>query len=381
VSLDERGRTAGRATLATFEALTNVDQDYEQLVHRRRSQRRTRTVAVAIVAVAAVVATFSARGALRADPTPQPAQPAPTHTALGLTAPLIAPESLLDVRTMGFHVEPVPDFDPEGPGAGWSIDRNGQTVTLRWGQVADEVQVRVLYQGEPPPLDADVSGHVADVHIHGAVGMYYERPGGRYPIGGDFDAALAWEYAPGSWASVSAHSDRKDPGPQRLRTALTEVAEAVAAGGDPVRIPLQAHALPTSMPGLSELRGVGVHKGASGWEAGVDFEKIQITTVRGTVAEACDGYEGGTETFTYQGHAGCLTGEGATDQPPAGTAFNYVNAIALQIGDTVRTVVPQASGDWFASHIKRWKQVLAGLKVAQLDDESTWVDLRAVLGA
>jgi hypothetical protein len=348
-------------------------------------------VALAVVVVAAVVAIFSAQGALRAGPTPQPAQPSPTH-GLGLTAPLIAPKSLLDVRTLGFHVEPVPGFDPEGLAAGWSIDNDGQTVTLRWDDVADKVDVTVLYQGQPSPLTLAAWGHVENIMIHGASGHYVELPGGPYStIGGDFEAAVEWEYAPASWASVSARSDRRDPGPQRLRAALVEVAEAVAAGGDPVRLPLRLNAVPTSLmpvtgpggPGgaSSALRGVGVHKGRSGWEARLDFEMLGITAGAGTVPETCALYGGGIETFTYQGHAGCVNGEGASDQPPPGTAFNYVYAIALQTGGTVRQVVPRDTGDWFSYHIKEWKQVLAELTVVQLDDESTWVDVKAAVGA
>jgi hypothetical protein len=297
---------------------------------------------------------------------------------VGLTAPLIAPKSLLDVQTMGFHVGPVPGFDPEGPGAGWSIDSDSQTVTLRWDEVADKVDVKVRYQGRG--LSPAGWGDVRDVTIHGASGRYLELPGGPYGLGG-FDAAVVWEYAPNSWASVSARSDRDSPGSQRLRAALIEVAEAVAAGGDPVRLPLRMNALPASMPALPALTGVGVHHGRDGLEARLDFGTLAITAGTGTAPEACALSYGGMETFTHQGHPGCLNGEGASDQPPPGTAFNFVYAIALQVGDTVRVVLPSNTGDWFAYHIKEWKQVLAELTVAQLDDESTWVDVKAAVGA
>jgi hypothetical protein len=112
----------------------------------------------------------------------------------------------------------------------------------------------------------------------------------------------------------------------------------------------------------------------------LEFGKLEITAGPGAVPQACEMYGGGIETFTYQGHAGCLTGEGATDQPPPGTAFNYVNAIALQVGETVRAVTPNDSGDWFSYHIKEWKQLLAGLTVAQLDNKATWVDVKAATG-
>jgi hypothetical protein len=388
VSIEDRGRTAGRATVVTFEASTDVGQDYAELVRRRRSQRRTRMAALAIVAVTVVVAVFSARGGLRAGPPPQPVQPPPTH-GVGLTAPLIAPKSLLDVRTLGFRVEPVSGFDAAGLGAGWSIENDGQQVTLRWDEVRDQVDVTVLYQGQPAPLYLGEWGHVEDVTIHGASGHYVQQPWGLIAsIGGDFNAAVEWEYAPDSWAWVSAFSDRGDPGPQRLRAALIEVAEAVAAGGVPVRVPVRMHPFTSSMPEVSTLSGMGVHRRSGGWEGRLEFGKLGITAGPATVPEVCDMY-GGSETFTYQGHSGCVAGEGGTDQPPPGTAFNSVYAVALQVGDAVRVAdvrgrglgVPNASNtDWFAYHIKEWKQLLAGLTVAQLDDETTWVDVRAAAG-
>jgi len=47
----------------------------------------------------------------------------------------------------------------------------------------------------------------------------------------------------------------------------------------------------------------------------------------------------------------------------------------------VRAVGGWHTDDSFAYHIKEWKQVLAGLTVAQLDDEATWVDVKAAMGA
>ena len=75
--VDDRGRIAGQRTVSTFQASTDVAADYDELLHRRRSQRRNRAVAIAASVVVAVVAVFSVQANLAADPQPQPMQPAP----------------------------------------------------------------------------------------------------------------------------------------------------------------------------------------------------------------------------------------------------------------------------------------------------------------
>ena len=354
---------------------------------RRRVRRIHRllgtAVAVGLVSVGAAVSLLigarSAGDSQPAGPT-TPATTTPAPDGLGLTTPLVAPTSVRDVSALGFHVAPVPGFDPQGVGAGWSIDDDGQTVTLWWNEVADEVDVTVLYQGESPPLDPSVWGHAEEVTVHGVAGHYVERPGGPYNIDGAFDAALAWEFAPESWAYVWTRSDRGDPGPERLRSGLMDVADAVAAGGDPARVPVHTGPFPPSMPALSAFSGVGVHMGRNGWETTMAFDRMRIMAGPGKASEACARFDGGTETFTYRGHAGCLKGEGSTDQPPEGTSFNFVNALALQTGDIVRTVIPSVrTGEGPEYPIKDLKQAIAQLTVAPLEDPSTWFELKAAI--
>lgn len=75
--LDDRGRVAGQRTVTTYEASTDVGADYDELLHRRRSQRRNRAGALAAFAVVAVLAVLSVQAHLTTDPQPQPMQPAP----------------------------------------------------------------------------------------------------------------------------------------------------------------------------------------------------------------------------------------------------------------------------------------------------------------
>lgn len=363
----------------------------EDLRRGRRRVRRQRGVVAGgvVVAVASVVAVVSLVVGADSGERTQPTGPASSHSSpdgLGLTTPLVAPTSLTDVRERGFHVEPLSGFYPHGMGAAWAIDGEGQTQSLRWAEVADAVTVTVRYQGAPPPTDTylDTYGwsHRENVTIHGRPGYYYEEPGGMYGIGGAFAALVAWEYAPDSWAYVSAHSDRMDPGPARLRAALVEVAEAIRPGGEPVRVPMRARAFPSSLPPVS--RPTGVHL-ALGTPA-VDFGPHLTLTVRASTGPMCvpspDG--GGVESFTYRGHSGCLSGYGATDQPPPGTSFNNLDAISLKIGDTIRTFTIVRNdyidnGNAPEYPIADLKRALAGLTVAPLDDESTWFDLKAAL--
>lgn len=304
---------------------------------RRRVRRQRRLVAggVALV-VAAVVAAVTLSTAGGSAEHTQPIGPSPTRTTsgpapdgLGLTAPLIAPKSLLGVRQFGFHVEPLAGFDPEGLQAGWSIDKEGQTVTLRWDEVADRAIVNVRYQGAAPGAPYGSYSHDEDVTIHGVVGHYFEEPGGLLDVGGGFAAYVAWEYAPDSWAYVSAHSDRLDPGPDRLRSALVELAEAVRAGGDPVRVPVRTGAFPSSLPAASSLSRVGMTT-VGGWETTLEFGHWRVVV-------------------------------------PSG-------------GPTTRSVEPIAIDGGPEYPIADLRQALAHLTVAPQDDVSTWFDLKTALG-
>jgi len=261
----------------------------DDLRRGRRRVRRDRRLVLGGVAlgVASVVAAVSLSGGGPAART-EPLVPSPTRTTsaatpdgLGLTAPLVAPKSLLDVRTFGFHVKSLPGFDPEGPQAGWAIDEEGQTLTLRWVEVADRMMVNVRYQGASAPTQYGSYSRPEEVRIHGTVGHYYEAPGGYYGLGGSWAAYVTWEYAPDSWAYVSAHSDRLDPGSDRLRSALLEVAEAVTPGGDPVRVPVRTGAFPPSLPAASSLSRVGMAAvPGGGWETAFEFGAWRATIMR-----------------------------------------------------------------------------------------------------
>lgn len=378
--VEERGRAAGRATMAVFEASVSVHADYADLVRRRQHQRRFRTGALAVTTAAALVLGFSARGVLRADQFPPAAPPAGTPSAQPLASPLVAPTSLLDVRSLGFHVEPRPGLDQEGPGAGWAVDDQGQTVQLRWSEVGADVEVRVGYQGAPAPVIPSGWSRT-DVTIHGRPGTFVASPErAGPPLGGSFEGGLGWQYAADSWAYVWVRSDRGDPGPERLQAVLTSVAEAVSTGGDPVRLPLRMPTLPESLPDPGDLYRVAVaHQGGSGWEARLDFGRLGMTVGLGSVPQACEARGGLVEEFTFRGHPGCTAGEGATDQPPPGTRFNFVMAVALQPDSTVRVVAPNEVGDWFSYHLAEWTQVLHDITVEPLYDRSAWVDVRTAV--
>src|SRR5262245_56106826 len=68
--------------------------------------------------------------------------PQPVTTDAMLTTPLIAPESLLDVRRLGFHVAPVHGIKVSDS---WGIDNDGQWTSVAMGEAGGrEVGVKVL---------------------------------------------------------------------------------------------------------------------------------------------------------------------------------------------------------------------------------------------
>jgi hypothetical protein len=359
----------------------------EDLHRGRRRVRRNRGLLAGGVAlgIASVVVGASLFTGDRSADRPQPVGPSPSRNdttsdaALGtggLTAPLVAPESILDVHELGFHLGPVPGFDPAGLGAGWSIDDEGQTIVLRWDEVGDEVTVNVGYQGGQAGLTLGEE----DVTIHGVPGRYYESD---HMVPGGFRAYLEWEYVPESWAMVQTSSDRENPGPERLRSALIEVAEAVAPGGESVGLPFRVEEVPSSLPRPASADEVGIRHGPNGVAAYAQIDNVQIE-VNGQShwsedspdCEPSDDVD--AQTFTVRGNPGCLFWYSTTSEPPADTSL--VDEVWLLVDATPRFIrpgFPDGSGPEYP--VADMKQVLADLTVAPLDDTSTWFDLRTAL--
>ena len=85
----------------------------------RPSRRWLPPLAAAAAVLALVVGTDAVVTSLRDDGS-RPASKNP-----GLTTPLIAPQSLLDVRKLGFHVAPVHGIQVSDS---WAIDSDGQST-------------------------------------------------------------------------------------------------------------------------------------------------------------------------------------------------------------------------------------------------------------
>jgi hypothetical protein len=178
-------------------------------------------------------------------------------------------------------------------------------------------------------------------------------------------------------AYVAAHSDRRDPGRERLRAGLIQVAEAIRPRGQPVRVPIRTNHFPPSLPPVSQPSGV--HQATPGPPA-VDFGPhltISVTPSTGPLACEPPSDGGGVETFTYRGHPGCLSAWSASS--------NNLNSISLAIGDTVRTFTIVENDSIDGGTVPEYpipdlKRALANLTVAPLDDQSTWFDLQTALG-
>jgi hypothetical protein len=322
---------------------------------RKRARRNRGLLAGGVaLAVASVVAAGSMVTGQRSADRPQPAE------RPGLTTPLVAPASLLDVREFGFHIDPLSDVVQMDS---WAIERDRQSTHIEvFGDdgVGTYWDVAVYYQGESPALTA--TGTTEAVTVNGAVGTYVEesRPN-------DWEAHLAWEYAPDSWAVVFARGEPAPP--SDLRSNMLTVAEAVRAGGEPVRIPVRLGTMPASLPPVTTAHGVNVtyDQEGGGWSYWLSFnDDISLWATPRTGTD-CDGHDDGspyTANFTYRGHSGCLV-DGERIGLRRGSANVFMDYGAADPG-----AKPSTSD---------MKHVLADLTVAS-EDPATWFDLATALG-
>jgi hypothetical protein len=326
----------------------------DDLRRGRRRVRRHRGVlaAGAAVGVVSTIAAVSLSYGGRSADVPQPAHPT------GLTTPLVSPDSPLDVSELGFHVEPGPDLVLTDS---WAIDLDRQSVGVKvFGGDSNgmELQVEVYYEGRPLKLPRSETSE--PVTVNGVPGTYIER-GAQ---GASFHAAiLAWEYAPDSWATVSAGWIESEL-PSDLRSKMLAAAEAVRPGGEALRVPVRVDTMPASLPSLETAQGVSVAFWDGDWQWWLSLDdaiQIHATAEAGSACEADDGrlHEA---SFTYRGHSGCLVdGERiGLSRDDAQVFIDFVDAD------------PRPP-------INDLKQVLADLSVAA-DDPSTWFDLRTALG-
>lgn len=318
-------------------------------LHRgRRRVRRNRGlltggVALGVVSVVATASLFTGEGPVDS---PQPIGPPATETpsdpapdSPGLTTPLVAPGSVLDVRALGFHVEPVPGLGEHH--AGWSLNERSQSVELDWDHMAEGVNVTVYYQGVDPAIYGMPRGD--DVTVHGVPGQYYAAPA---PEPGElWGAQLRWEYAEDSYATVTTGSaGRGNPDPELARATLVKVAEAVRPGGQAVRLPIRFGAIPSSLPDPATAGLIMSGTGDGGWDVRL-----------------------------FQGGLGIVVGT-------AGGPADYGEDIQVRVGDTVRSAVVDEAEGTPAYPIADLKKMLREITVAPSNDETTWFDLRTALG-
>ena len=320
-------------------------------LHRgRRRVRRNRGLLAGGVALAlaSVVAAGSMFTSERSADSPPPAD------RPGLGVPLVAPEALLDISEVGFHVEPVPDVVVTGS---WAIDPDRQSTGVKVFGVGGgtDLDVAVYYEGRRPELPS--TGTSEAVSVNGVGGIYVEESRPDY-----WAAQLVWEYAPDSWAEVSGRGDSAPP--SDLRSKMLTLAEAVRSGGEAVLIPVGVGPMPASLPSVATAHDVNVQFFDGDWSWWLSFnDEIHLWATSETGMD-CQGSDGSpyTENFTYRGLSGCLV-DGERIGLRLGTAnvfFDYVDADPKPPIDDL-------------------KQVLADLTVAS-EDPATWFDLRTALG-
>jgi len=324
-------------------------------LHRgRRRVRRNRGLVAGGVALglAAVIAAVSLSTGQGSADLPQPAQ------SPALTTPLVAPQSPLDVSELGFHIEAAPDLSVTDD---WAIDRDRQSAgvqVLGGDSNGMELQVEVYYQGRPLKLPR--TGTREPVTVNGVPGTYIEEIG---PGGTSHAAILAWEYAPDSWAAVSA-GWIESVLPSDLRSKMLTAAEAVRPGGEALRVPVRVGTLPASLPSLKAAQDVSVQFWDGNWQWWLSLDDaihIHATAETGSDCEADDGSLH-PASFTYRGHSGCLV-----DGERIGLSLDDAQVFI----DFVDAEPKPAIDDL--------KQVLADLTVGTADP-ATWFDLRTALG-
>jgi hypothetical protein len=244
---------------------------------------------------------------------------------------------------------------------GWTIDRDRQSAGVQvvgGDSYGMELQVEVYYQGRPLKLPR--TGNREPVTVNGVPGTYIER----IAQGGGFHAAiLAWEYAPDSWAAVSA-GWIESALPSDLRSKMLTAAEAVSPGGEALRVPVRVGTLPASLPSLKAAQEVSVQSWDGNWQWWLSLDDaihIHATAETGSDCEADDGSVH-PASFRYRGHSGCLVdGE----------------RIGLSLDDA------QVFIDFVDAEpkppIDDLKQVLGDLTVGTTAP-ATWFDLRTALG-
>jgi len=317
---------------------------------RVRRNRGLLAAGAALGVVSMIAAVSLSEGGRSAD------EPQPAHSP-GLTTPLVAPQSPLDVSELGFHIESAPDLSVTGD---WAIDRDRQWAgvqVLGGDSNGMELQVEVYYQGRPLKLPR--TGTREPVTVNGVPGTYIEQKSGRFHA-----AMLAWEYAPDSWAAVKAGWIEAVL-PSDLRSKMLTAAEAVRPGGEALRVPVRVGTLPASLPSLKAAQGVSVQFWDGNWQWWLSLDDaIQIHATAETGSVVCEADDGSYHkaSFTYRGHPGCLA-----DGEQIGLSLDDAQ-VFIDFGDAE----PKPP-------IDDLKQVLADLAVGTADP-ATWFDLGTALG-
>ena len=338
----------------------------DDLNRGRRRVRRNRGLLAGGVAlgVASVLAAVSlVTGGGPAEP-PQPVdQPTTTSTPdpkpenPGLNAPLVAPESILQVRELGFHVEGF-----RALGGQLKPDRQSIEVVVSNSSGHSTFAVEVYYQGKAPGLLASDQPR-QKVSIHGIAGTFVAR----FEDGG-YATYLIWEYAPDSWARVWRFDDIEMPS---RKAEILSIAEAIRPGGVAVRLPFRIGSASAPMLQAETVVDVHLSQDTEYWSASFESGLGIMGLPAGSACDRPPTSSRFIEAFTYRGYAGCLEG--------TGNDKSQVDAVILQVDGADRRI--HNSGSSLTGYeIEDLKQLLAEITVAPSENTATWFDLTTALG-
>ncbi|WP_433366576.1 hypothetical protein ACQPZX_37985 [Actinoplanes sp. CA-142083] len=341
----------------------------------RRVQRRRRTglaVAVAVGAVAAVAVTTTALAPARhrtGKDVAVVAAPSSPTVAKPATGALLADP--FEFTFSGYSVGPVHVQNPIVAGNAYQIAAvtvDGTTDGRHPGKVTD--------RHVTPRLDASLAlyrpGAYAAQRLAGAtsttVAGHRALKMEHHQSGGPWLRTLAWEYAPNAWAVLDSSADRADlPSMRQLEATAAALTGSAAR---PVTVPFRLSYVPAGY----DVFAVGDHMtgsldavgGPSATEySGVFFAKSGL---------AKSGLLGPYDNMMW----GAFQIMISANTPDAPGTPGCDSGLCTRLDDGGKVTVEVASNAGSLSKAETMK-VLNGIRLADVTDAGTWVDIRTAL--
>jgi hypothetical protein len=342
----------------------------------RRVQRRRRTGLVAgltMAAVAAVVVTTAALAPAEQRAGKQTATVAAPSSAAATAAPGALLADPLEFTFTGYSVGPVHVQNPIVAGNAYQIAAvtvDGTTDSRHPGKFSDRRNAK-------PRLDATLTLYRPGAYaVHRLTGTTSTTVAGhpalkveRHPSLGPWFRKLAWQYAPNAWAVLESDADRPDL--LTMQQLEATAAALTGAAARPATVPFTLSYVP---PGY-DVFAVGDHMTGS------------LDAVGGPSATQYSGLFFAKHGLPKSGLLGPYDNMmwGAfqimisANTPDAPATPGCDSGLCTRLTANGKVTVAVASNAGSLSHTETTK-VLNGIKLTDVHDTSTWVDIRTALG-